>query len=48
MEAVKWGTDYLLRTFKDNGANNVTVVYQVCHPALLQGVWGQGPPPPLR
>jgi len=29
MESVKWGTDYLLKTFKDNGKNNVTVVYQV-------------------
>ena len=31
MESVKWGTDYLLKTFKVNtGANNITVVYQVC------------------
>lgn len=28
MAEVKWGTDYLLKTFKDNGTN-VTLVYQV-------------------
>jgi hypothetical protein len=35
MESVKWGTDYLLKTFKvDAGANNVTVVYQVSQTLL--------------
>ncbi len=39
MEAINWGTDYLLRAFNDNGSNNITVVYQVGNLTTDQTFW---------